>query len=114
MATNGSVFQIRDHVEWFSQFDNEGNQWLAVCPSLNLNAYGDTYADMVECAQSVTQSLWEVLLEDGDLEEFLCARGMIVETRKLPPATGGEPRPRVDLPYRLTPTDGPLPELATV
>ena len=107
------LFRIRNHVEWFSQFDVEGNQWLAVCPSLNLNAYGDTYADMVECAQAVTQALWEALLDEGDLEEFLRERKLTAEKRLVSEAAR-QPRPRVDLPYRLTLTDGSLSELATV
>lgn len=97
-------------IEWYSKFDDEGNQWLAVCPSLNLNAWGDTYEEMVECAHEATGLLWEDLLDEGDFDEFLRERGWTTVSGYSSDGVRASDA-RVDTPYTMSPTDKSLMEL---
>ena len=75
MNAGKGVLRIDGQVEWICWFDAPGDQWLAVCPALNLNAFGATCEDRVECLQAVTRMLWADLLEEGDFDQSLRERG---------------------------------------
>lgn len=92
------LFRIDGQVEWMFWFDTPGDQWLAVCPALNLNAYGSTYQDMVNCMHEAAQLLWEDLLEEGDFEQFLQEQGWTFTAVQEYYSREGK---RVDLPYTL-------------
>ena len=104
------VVRIDGRVEWHSKFDTEGSQWLAVCPSLNLNAWGDTYEEMVECAHTVTRLLWDDLVEAGDFDEFLHERGWTAKEGYTSHGVKAS-KARVDVPYTMNPTDSSLVQL---
>ena len=104
------VVRIDTTIEWYSKFDAEASQWLAVCPSLNLSAWGETYAEMVECAHEATGLLWEDLLEEGDFDQFLRERGWNAG-QGYSPQDGEAPKARIDVPYTMNPTDKSLMDL---
>ena len=95
-----ALLRIDGQVEWRFWFDMPGDQWLAVCPALNLNAYGATCEDMVECMHAATQMLWDDLLKENDFNRFLRERGWTaVAVRGAPLETPAAQR--VDLPYTM-------------
>ena len=61
-------------VEWRAAQDETG-YWVAVCPSLGLNAGGETEADLQACIEEVTELLFTDLAEDDDLFDFLAEHG---------------------------------------
>ena len=62
--------QINANVMWQATYDPEAGSWIGVCPDLNLNAVGDSYGQLLECAVDAMQLLFEDLLAEHELEAF--------------------------------------------
>ena len=69
------VVQIQAQLAWHCFYDVSKNRWLAVCPPLNLNAVGETWAELQEYANEATQLLFEDLLAHDELDSFLRRHG---------------------------------------
>lgn len=82
-------------VSWRYAFDPASETWVGICDALNLNAVGDTYAELVEGMNDAVRGLLQDLLEDGDLADFMRARGW----RMVGPSPAAQQRVRFDLPF---------------
>ena len=60
---------------WNIAKDPDSGGWFGVCDDLNLNADGETLEDLDQCIGEVMSLLFLDLSLDGELEEFLQARG---------------------------------------
>lgn len=65
------VVQIEANVLWEALYDAQKRIWIGVCNDLNLNATGDTWADLQACANDAMQLLFEDLSETGELTSYL-------------------------------------------
>ena len=63
--------QIQANITWQAYHDPKSDTWIAVCRALNLNAIGDTFAEMQECANEAMALLFLDLFKTGELEAFL-------------------------------------------
>jgi hypothetical protein len=86
--------QIVANVTWEAFHDPQSNTWIAVCKALNLNAIGDTFADMQDCANDAMATLFLDLFKTGELEAFLRANHWRPRTELPPPGR----RVRFDVP----------------
>ena len=69
------LVQIEASIVWESYRDPRTGTYTAVCRMLNLNAVGDTAAELQACANEAMQLLFEDLFETGELEKFLRENG---------------------------------------
>jgi len=70
------VVQIEaKNLVWVGHRDPETGTWIAVCKALNLNAVGDTWAELQECANEAMALLFADLLENSELSDFLYRNG---------------------------------------
>ena len=67
--------QIQAKIFWVAHQDPTTGHWLGVCPPLNLNASGETYAELQACANEAMALLFLDLVEDGDLPAFMSKNG---------------------------------------
>lgn len=67
--------RIEAQIFWLARQNPATGRWLAVCPPLNLNAEGDTYAQLQACGNEATALLFQDLVEDGELATFLHKNG---------------------------------------
>lgn len=65
------VVQIEASILWEAVYDPQKRIWMGVCNALNLNAVGDTWADLQACANEAMQLLFEDLAESGELTSYL-------------------------------------------
>lgn len=87
--------EIQANVVWQVATDLESGTYIGVCPALNLNAIGDTWAEFVQCANEATTLLFEDLFKENELEAFLRRNGW---APKAPlPAPGS--RVKFDVPF---------------
>jgi hypothetical protein len=91
-------------VTWHYAQDPETGAWIGVCPALNLNAVGDTWAEMQEAVVEATGLLFVDLFEAGELESFLREKGWHVS--QLP-----KPGQRVQFDVPLNVSRAPIQEL---
>jgi len=94
------IVTFQGTTEWVFAHDQDSGEWLGVCADLNLNASGDTFAELHQCVGEAMQLLFLDLFRDGELETFLRRLGWTV-TDPLPEPDSS---PRFDVPYthRLT------------
>lgn len=81
--------QIQGQIFWIAHRDPATGRWLGVCPPLNLNAVGDTFAELQVCANDAMALLFLDLFESGELQTFLMKNGW--QAIGLP-GTGAAPR----------------------
>lgn len=67
--------EIQANVTWQVATDLESGTYIGVCPALNLNAIGDTWAEFVQCANEATTLLFEDLFNKNELDAFLRRNG---------------------------------------
>lgn len=92
---NQVVVQIEArNIAWVGYRDPETGRWIGVCHSLNLNAAGDTFAELQASANEAMALLFEDLAAEGDLDQFLSRNGWTLKTPM--PAAGT--RVRFDVP----------------
>jgi predicted RNase H-like HicB family nuclease len=89
--------QIEANVQWEVIRDAESGMWIGVCHALNLNAAGETWAELQACIAESIGLLLEDLFADGELDMFLRAQGWS-PLGALPPR--GD-RVRFDVPFSL-------------
>lgn len=94
--TRTFTVQIEGNILWQFAQDPETQQWVGVCHHLNLNALGDTFAEVQACASDAMEGLFRDLLESNELDEFLRQNGWRVADGL--PAPGQQAR--FDVPYR--------------
>ncbi len=63
------------NIIWEGYYDPKSNMWVAVCKALNLNALGDTWSELQECANDAMATLFLDLFVTGELAAFLHANG---------------------------------------
>jgi hypothetical protein len=95
--------RIEANVEWgFGEDPDSGSgEWIGICPMLNLNAVGDTFAEAQQCASEAMHLLFLDLFKTGQLAEFLRARGWMPKTGL--PESGSVPRFDASYVTRLAP-----------
>lgn len=89
-----TIVQVQATLVWEGYHDPKSHTWIGVCKALNLNAIGDTWDELQECANDAMQALFLDLFQTGELEAFLRANDWR-RTGELPPAGG---RVRFDVP----------------
>lgn len=67
------VVHIEGETNWFVSTTKSGT-FMAACPSLKLVLEADTYAELSRTVEEGLGLLFEDLLEDGELEQFLRER----------------------------------------
>jgi predicted RNase H-like HicB family nuclease len=77
------------NIAWAGYQDPKTGTWIGVCQALNLNAVGDTFAELQACANEAMDLLFTDLLEDGELDAFLRRNGWSL---KAAPSPGAHPR----------------------
>jgi predicted RNase H-like HicB family nuclease len=92
-----TTIHIQGNAQWRMGKDPETGRYLAVCPSLNLNAMGDTFGELMQCAAEAIALLMVDLYEDDELEKFLFDRGYR-PVGALPPRVDGM-TPKFDVPF---------------
>lgn len=80
---------------WQAHQDPQTGTWVGVCKALNLNAAGDTWAELQECANEAMSLLFADLLEEGELADFLHRNGWRLKTPLPKPGV----QPRFDVPF---------------
>jgi hypothetical protein len=63
--------EIEAKILWQVARDPDSGEWVGVCQMLNLNAIGDTWAEMMECANEAMGLLMDNLFQTGELDAFL-------------------------------------------
>lgn len=91
------ILRIDAQVVWEVAYDPESEMWIGVCPALNLNALGETQAEMQKCANEAVQALFADLYVAGELEEFLRKNNWGWQGNGI---LGAEP-PRFDIPFEV-------------
>lgn len=61
------------NILWEAAYDRDSRTWVGICRALNLNAVGETYEELQECANDAMGALFIDLLVTGELEAFLRA-----------------------------------------
>lgn len=74
-AAKTQVVQIQANLVWEAARDANTGVWIGVCRALNLNAIGDTWAEMQECANEAMTLLFTDLFVEGELPAFLRQNG---------------------------------------
>jgi predicted RNase H-like HicB family nuclease len=69
------LVRVQAKVPWLFHFNPKEEEWIAICPLLNLNAAGRTIEELQSVANEATQLLFEDLLESSELEAFLRRNG---------------------------------------
>ena len=102
-----TIVRVEAHVQWIYRYDPVTKEYLGICPPLNLNAAGATFQEMQSIANESAAELFALLLESGDLDAFLRARGWRVD--QVPPPGV---RPTFDVPADWQ--RGAIPQLMAV
>lgn len=63
------------NVIWQGAYDPESQMWIGVCKALNLNALGETWSELQECANDAMATLFVDLFVTGELAAFLRENG---------------------------------------
>lgn len=94
------IVNIQGTAQWLFAQDPETGEWFGVSPALNLNASGDTFAELQQCVVEAMQLLFLDLFRDGELEAFARSLGWKISGSLPDP----DSNPRFDAPYnyRLT------------
>jgi len=66
------------------KYKREGELWMAVCDRLGLVATGEDFPEMVACVTEVMESLFQDLLDEGDMEGFMQDRGICIVEQDVP------------------------------
>jgi hypothetical protein len=75
-AAKTQVVQIQaNNLVWEAAPDPKTGVWIGVCRALNLNAVGDTWAEMQESANEAMVLLFTDLFTEGELPAFLRQNG---------------------------------------
>ncbi len=68
------VMQIEaKNLIWEGYHDPKSNMWVGVCNALNLNALGETWDELQQCANDAMATLFLDLFKTGELADFLRA-----------------------------------------
>ena len=67
--------RIEAKIIWQGAFDSDSHMWIGVCKALNLNALGETWSELQECANDAMATLFIDLFVTGELADFLKANG---------------------------------------
>ena len=74
MPSKERVIRIEGRIEW--KIDStESGPWVGFCDALKLTAQADTWGELMQDIEWAMGSVFEDLLETGDLERFLEERG---------------------------------------
>ena len=84
------VIQIQATIVWFAHRDPDSGMWIGVCPTLNLNALGETWADLQDCANQAMALLFAERLAAGEFDAFVKHQNW--QVRYGVSRTGSEPR----------------------
>ncbi len=87
---------IQANVEWAFAQDPASGEWIGVCEPLNLNAMGDTFAELQQCASEAMHLLFLDLFRDGELDAFLKEHGWTPHS----PLPEKDSNPHFDTSYR--------------
>lgn len=82
--------RIEANVEWAFGEDPDSSEWIGYCPGLGLNAIGDTFAEVQQCASEALHLLFLDLFREGQLAAFLQNRGWMPQNGL--PESGTAPR----------------------
>lgn len=93
------LYRIDANVKWFMAHDPQDGLWIAVCPSLNLNADGTTREELDSCIAEVVHLLFTDLHENGEFDQFLTDQGWTAK-REIRETLGGGPTFRA--PFQVT------------
>jgi hypothetical protein len=63
------------NVVWQGAYDADSGMWVGVCKAFNLNALGETWSELQECANDAMATLFVDLFVTGELAEFLRENG---------------------------------------
>ena len=91
------LIQIKAQIAWQAARDPQTGVWIAACPALNLNAVGDEWTDLQECAAEAMSLLLQDLFEDGELQAFLYENGWRLGSALPDPGS----RVRFDVPFSV-------------
>lgn len=86
--------EVQANLVWNAHRDPKSGVWIGICEPLNLNAIGDTFAQMQECANEAMTLLFADLFEENELDAFLKQHGWRVD----PTPTPGGQVPQFDIP----------------
>ena len=93
------LYRIDAKINWLMAHDPEDGLWIAVCPSLNLNASGTSREELDSCMAEAVHLLFTDLHEDREFDQFLTDQGWTA-SREL----GGfeESGPKFAVPFQIT------------
>lgn len=98
------LVKIEGRVEWKYAIDPASGAYMGICPALNLNAIGDTWEELAECANETTGLLMSALLERGEFDAFLRQHGWKAQS---PTPLRQDTAVRFDIPLGLVQTASP-------
>ena len=93
------LYRINATVGWLINHDPEDELWIAVCPSLNLNADGTTREELDSCMAEAVHLLFTDLHESGEFHEFLQEQGWTASSEVGGSLEGG---PEFRVPFEFT------------
>ena len=90
-----TVVQVEaNNILWQGHQDPQTGLWVGICRALNLNAVGDTFAELQAMANEAMALLFTDLIEDNELAAFLRKNGWSLKSALPAPGT----KPRFDIP----------------
>lgn len=95
-------YRIDANINWLVAHDPQDDLWIAVCPSLNLNADGMTREELDSCMAEVVHLLFADLHESGEFDEFLQDHGW---TASLGTGESSSGRATFSVPFQITEKD---------
>lgn len=92
------LVRIEARVPWIVAQDRRDGHWFGICPPLNINAAGDTFAEFTQCAEEAMTLLLQSLHEHGEFDDFMRRHGWRAAT---PVPSRGTPT-RFDVPIEIS------------
>ncbi len=71
--------QVKGNVNWMCTHDAACDKWVGVCDDLNLTVQADTQRDLHKEIWEAMDTLFNMLVEENELENFLSKHGWNVE-----------------------------------
>ena len=93
------LYRIDAKINWLVTHDPEDGLWIAVCPSLNLNADGASRSELESCMAEAVHLLLTDLHESGEFDEFLMGQGWTASCEMGGSLEGG---PEFRVPFEVT------------
>ena len=92
-----AVVRMNVNVDW--EVTHSEDYWVGACDTLGLTVQSDSWSHLIEDISDAMQGLFETLLEDDQMDQFLNEHGWTLESDVRP--TVAAP-PQFAVPFRMS------------